>query len=716
MAIVAFVVICFGVGDENAFFGSYDVREVFAYQKAFFSKTIIDGRLPLWNPHTFGGWPFLANPQAQVFYPTSLLYLWMPLPQALISELILHLLLAAFGTYALARYAYGISQGSSVLAALTFCLSGTVFGHVYRGHPHIIMSLSYIPLLSLAIDRAATHFAGIQSWRTERSDNSVGISFRRLWQTLADIGPWPWPWLASLLLALQLLTGGLQMVWLGMLFIGLSRLVHLIFCAAPDWRRWSREVLLLFGVSLVGLCVAAAQLMPSLELAQLSSRPLQDYAYAATASYEPRQLQTMLNPGVTPDGAPAPGGNYGYAGLLTIVLTFFGIIAALRDRRLAVLLPVGVFFFLFMLGSYAFLFPLLFKYFPTVDVFRAPARAMTIVHLIMSLLAAAGLDAIIRRLFGRTRRYTWAAPATIICVCAIVWLDLVYVAQMKKELLTIPEHQTLDSPEQVSHARILQQDPSWFRYWFYPGRLRDNHAFAVDARSVGGYDVMIPGRFERFIRFMTDAELEQTGLTRLNPKSFVTTPSPFPFKILGVKYVDYGDQVVTRQEPGAQQSLSRGWFVNEVKWVENEIEALRLMRSDNFKPYREVVFEAAVSESLNKAAAQNLARREPVEVRVTELTPEQLIVQVAPHASGYLVLAEMFYPGWRAEIDGVRLPMHRCNSILRCLQLEDSATPVQITIEFRPTSLRLGLAVSLTSISIVFLGLFGVRRKSNDPR
>ena len=232
IAIMAFVVICFGVDDKNVLFGSYDVREVFAYQKVFLRDSILDGRLPLWNPHTFGGWPFLANPQAQVLYPTSLLYLWMPVPQAFIFELIGHLLLAAFGTYALARHAYGRSRGSSALAALVFCLSGTVFGHVYRGHPHILMSLAYIPLLSLAVDRAAAHLA---AWPA-RNTHELGPSRNDFsaWLRTAFAGIGPWPWIAGSLLALQLLTGGLQMVWLGMLFIGLTRLFHLLFGPTHD--------------------------------------------------------------------------------------------------------------------------------------------------------------------------------------------------------------------------------------------------------------------------------------------------------------------------------------------------------------------------------------------------------------------------------------------------------------------------------------------------
>ncbi len=556
LAIVAFVLAAFGSGDDNALYRAYDVREVFVYQKEYLRAALLDGRLPLWNPHTFSGGPFLANPQTQVFYPGSMLYLWLSQPTALVVELILHLLLAAAGTYALARGSFGISRGAAVFAALSYCLSGTVFGHAFRGHPHIIMSLAYIPLLAFVIDRGATHFALGKSPYARQAGHwpvDLAMRFRR---TLARAGPWPW--LAGSLLALQILTGGLQMVWLGMLFIGLSRLVRVLVNPPVDWRDGLREGLLLGAACLIGLGLAAVQIGPSRELAELSNRPAHNYDYAAESSFRPGLLMTMIQPRATADEPIAPGGNYGYVGVLVALLGLIGFVTALRDRQLASLWLVGGFFFLFMLGKNGFLFPLLFKFVPSFDVFRAPARALTIVHLVVSLLAAVGLDTLLRVLRERLRRPGWLIQMLVVGVCLITWLDLVSAARWREDALVFAEQQSLDDPLQLAHAQTLERDPSWYRYWFYPNALRDNHAYAIGARSVGGYDVMMPGRYERFIRFMTDSAEEPVGLTRLNPKTFVNSPAAFPFKVLGVKYADYRGRLVGRTDrQSAREGLVR---------------------------------------------------------------------------------------------------------------------------------------------------------------
>ena len=48
----------------------YDQFYAFA---AFEHSQLTAGELPLWNPYTFSGHPFLADVQAAVFYPLSLL-------------------------------------------------------------------------------------------------------------------------------------------------------------------------------------------------------------------------------------------------------------------------------------------------------------------------------------------------------------------------------------------------------------------------------------------------------------------------------------------------------------------------------------------------------------------------------------------------------------------------------------------------------------------
>lgn len=87
----------------------------------FTAEELKDGRLPLWNPYSGSGEPWLANPQTGVFYPPALVFLVLPFPTAYMLFLLGHLVLLGWGAYLL--FARTASQGAAMVgaAAVMFC-------------------------------------------------------------------------------------------------------------------------------------------------------------------------------------------------------------------------------------------------------------------------------------------------------------------------------------------------------------------------------------------------------------------------------------------------------------------------------------------------------------------------------------------------------------------------------------------------------------------
>ena len=77
----------------------------------------------------------------------------------------------------------------------------------------------------------------------------------------------------------------------------------------------------------------------------------------------------------------------------------------------------------------------------------------------------------------------------------------------------------------------------------------------------------------------------------------------------------------------------------------------------------------------------------------------------SPHA-GWLILADTFYPGWQATIDGAPVEIQIANGAFRAVSFPAG----DHTIEFRyePLSVRLGLIISLASLTIIVMGLLGL--------
>lgn len=95
---------------------------VFQYQTEEWGQ----GRLPLWNPYSSCGEPFLATGTSSVLYPGKLIF---ALPLNFVARfhlyVILHVVLAGWACGLLAR-SWGASFAAATLAALSYCLSGTV--------------------------------------------------------------------------------------------------------------------------------------------------------------------------------------------------------------------------------------------------------------------------------------------------------------------------------------------------------------------------------------------------------------------------------------------------------------------------------------------------------------------------------------------------------------------------------------------------------------
>ncbi|MGQ9487569.1 MAG: hypothetical protein ACUVSE_07395 [Armatimonadota bacterium] len=79
-----------------------DIMLYFHPVLAFEHRWLSQGILPLWNPHTLFGQPFIGNPQEWLLYPSTLLVAWLGAERAISWGAVIHLWLAGLGTYAFA--------------------------------------------------------------------------------------------------------------------------------------------------------------------------------------------------------------------------------------------------------------------------------------------------------------------------------------------------------------------------------------------------------------------------------------------------------------------------------------------------------------------------------------------------------------------------------------------------------------------------------------
>ncbi len=112
------------------------------------------GELPRWNPYHFCGTPFLHDIQVGIFYPPYAVTFLIEeeyLGSALSWIVAIHLFVAGWGAYRYAR-SQGLSAGPSALTAGGFMLSAKWMTHLFLAGHTITVGLAWLPWLLLATE------------------------------------------------------------------------------------------------------------------------------------------------------------------------------------------------------------------------------------------------------------------------------------------------------------------------------------------------------------------------------------------------------------------------------------------------------------------------------------------------------------------------------------------------------------------------------------
>ncbi len=353
------------------FFG--DIFQLHYPLRSAYAQELRRLSLPLWTPHVMAGYPLLAEGQLGALYPPNLiLHLLLPVPVALNLFILGHFLLAAVGAYAFGRR-IGWRRTAAVFSGLIFALGGFLVAHL--NHINIVACAAWVPWLFLLVDRLL-----------------VGETLGHRLQHAALLG---------LGLGLEFLAGHPQIALLTFVAV-VAYALYLIWVTRPKV-----GVLFLLTLSLgLGVALAAAQLLPTYELMQLSGRSEGlDPEFFASFSLHPLYLISLLWPFVL--GNPYPNASIelvAYVGLLPLLLAVIApFLARPRVRagarsvtRLWFFVALAVVAVVLSLGRWNPIYMLLLRL-PVLNLFRVPARYLYWFSFATAVLAGVALNALLSR-------------------------------------------------------------------------------------------------------------------------------------------------------------------------------------------------------------------------------------------------------------------------------------------------------------------------------
>ena len=122
----------------------------YAFRDWLASEIKRTGKIPLWNPELFGGLPFVGAMHGDIFYPTALLRLVLPTGTAMNLGFIAHYVLAGLFAYLLLRRLRA-SWAGAVTGGLAYQLSGVIGSYVSPGHDGKLFVTALLPLALIGL-------------------------------------------------------------------------------------------------------------------------------------------------------------------------------------------------------------------------------------------------------------------------------------------------------------------------------------------------------------------------------------------------------------------------------------------------------------------------------------------------------------------------------------------------------------------------------------
>lgn len=416
---------CLGAATYKLTFGGRviargDLLLYFYPLRDFASAAIRTARLPLWNPYTFMGAPFLANSQAGFFYPLNIMLAWTPAPQAVSWSIALHLIIAALGMLAFGRVALRLGWVAGCAAALTLGLGGYLGAQVE--HLNQLQVLAWLPGQLGLVGWLHRHFSNSdQTDHAGRQGDTAMVARTRLSALCA----------LTIVFVLQITAGHTQALYISLFAVGITGTLATAQAVAVRMRLpTTRQKLAPLGApaiiaaaGLLAVVVCAAQLLPTFELAQYSARsgglPFNE---VASFSWRPWVIARALMPTY---GDPLFPEYAAYLGAVGIALAILGALPVFRGessaqnagfwRWLALTLCLGG--ILLALGSATPLFNMLFRWLPGFAFFRAQARWLVLFAVGASTLVGFG----VQRLVNNPPRRVLGIWLLTYVMAAVVW-------------------------------------------------------------------------------------------------------------------------------------------------------------------------------------------------------------------------------------------------------------------------------------------------------
>ena len=738
-----------------------DFPYVYYPGKFLSAVSLANGIFPFWNPYSFSGTPFFADPQIAVLYPFNYLLRFFVSGDSLSPLIIQNFLLIHFYLCSVFCYFLGKELKFGNFTSLVFSVIYTYSGYmiIHMMHYNLIETVVWLPLLILLL------------LKFFESENYIYIIS------------------AGILMSFSILAGYPQCFFYNFIFI----LVFSAYYILKEFknRNSKKTVNLILGTGMffvISAGIASVQLLPTLIFSQNSDRVDAGYDFIKQGSVHPYDLITLLVPkifgtfnwnenagemsywSIVKNGGHQEGPwmytvSTMYLTILPLILILPVIYYSFKSKQktfpVSFLIVFSFIILLFSFGGNFFLHRLFFDFVPFFDRFRNPGHVLYLFSFCILLISSFGLNEIIKnksimknyfsvkyfagvagfiilffilsgagffKSFSQAAQnpevYSWITKQVNI----FVFISLLFTAALYfyfQDKLNIKYFS-------VFLLLLVFLDIYIFGYNQNNGNQNPLEMYSRNADLIN--QIKKEGKSEQFRVNMRDGGnmlfqryqgavdkiqlVEGVNVLRLNrivPPTKKDTSVKQALDLLNVKYRINTDK--KKNTSGLVKSdtyLPRAKMFYDVKVIENPDEIKKYMESSEFDYNKTIVIEKNPGNISLPEADSSLKNSQNVVIRKYDLNNIQ--IEAETRENGFLFLSEVYYPDWKAYVDGKETEIFRTDYSLRSVYLEKGSHIIEFVYDSPEFNLGSKVSSAVFALSILSLGLLFLRKRNSNKQ
>lgn len=714
----------------------------------FFSYTesrISQGELPLWNPYVFCGIPFYASFSSPVFYPLRGLPMLLFGSEVAIRFLFpIHLFLAGLFAWMFLK-SVKLSKWGALIGAFAYASGAWANTLFYAGHGSKIICWAWLPLLLWAVIK----------WANSHDTKYIGFG--------------------ALAIGMQGLSSHPQMV---LYSAGFALILTLFQTKKPLPKSLAKNLVALTSILLLGGALAAVQLYPGYLFSQHTSRGEDlSLATASSYSLAPEETLTMFLPNLfglrhgftdsTINGIPIYYGRLGlrlsseFMGVAFFLLAIIGLIFSKKKKTRLALLAITITGMIVSFGGYTPIFGILYKIIPIFRKLRAPHMAAFVTTSSLALASGLGFDTLFNNELDKAKLKKITTTLISITILFLIFLlaaepiskslqsswwtkngvtdttPFTSIISKRASLLTtdflrafvvtgllafmvflttkdklkagifvsaillisafelIPFNRSFQVYLPNTTIESLYPDSPTLRETVGSGRVfpGGNEYVPLQIRSVMGYHAAKPALTDKLMALVRTSSpwiLRQTGMTVIATNEGIGTWADIhPALAAEIPHIPAEPMPRAFIPRSIVSASSSECFTAIEQGVNPEIRT--------FVESATAVFDGVVGSA---------------EIIIDE--PEFIQIRTETSGAGYLVLADTWFPNWKATVDQVETEVFKANGWMRAVQVPAGEHIVEFTYSSHDVVTG-GIISSITILVIVALILltkFKERKKS----